>query len=147
MVTVPSLISGVIYETQVQLAPALSRSAENSNFTRCFDQGNQASVGVFGWMSWCKGPKGEFTPNHPFNSIFWSVNRQATNMCPKMGQLGHSIDDTHPLNSAFQLLSSGQRLRVSGSKTNRYWNSFVPAAIIHVNKMLRIIVVAFSCTF
>ena len=37
--------------------------------------------------------------------------------------------NTHPLNSAFQLLPSRQRLKVPKSRTNRYRNSFVPAAI------------------
>ena len=46
-------------------------------------------------------------------------------------------DSTHPLNSALQLLPSRERLKVPKSRTNRYRNSFVPAAIIYTNKLLQ----------
>ena len=46
-------------------------------------------------------------------------------------------ENTHPLNSVFQLLPSRQRLKVPQSRTNLYRNSFVPAAIIYMNKLLQ----------
>ena len=42
-------------------------------------------------------------------------------------------DDSHPLHSEFKLLPSGQRLLVPKSKTKRYKNSFIPAAIAQIN--------------
>ena len=45
-----------------------------------------------------------------------------------------SNDDSHPLASEFQLMPSGRRFRVPRSKTRRYGNSFVPAAVSLLNK-------------
>lgn len=43
-------------------------------------------------------------------------------------------DTAHPLHSEFQLLPSGRRFLVLSCKTKRYKNSFIPAAIRHLNK-------------
>ncbi len=44
-------------------------------------------------------------------------------------------DDSHPLHCEFQLLPSRRRYLVTKCKTKRYRNSFVPAAIIKLNKL------------
>ena len=41
--------------------------------------------------------------------------------------------DSHPLHSEFKLLPSGRRLLVPRSRTKRYKNSFIPAAIAQIN--------------
>ena len=52
-----------------------------------FDQGVKASEGVFGWLSWCRGPKGEFTANHLFidneavSNIVYGYNIEASLVC------------------------------------------------------------------
>ncbi len=54
----------------------------------------------------------------------------------QLQQLATSIsnDASHPLVSEFQLLPSGRRFIVPRSKTTRYRNSFVPAAVSLLNK-------------
>lgn len=44
-------------------------------------------------------------------------------------------DDSHPLHCHFRLLPSGRRFVVPRCKTQRYRNSFVPAAVIELNRL------------
>ncbi len=53
----------------------------------------------------------------------------------KKGQLVLS-DVIHPLCDEFQLLPSGRRFKLPLCKSNRYRNSFVPAAIVFLNNLL-----------
>lgn len=46
-------------------------------------------------------------------------------------------DDIHPLNFEFQLLPSRQRYLVPKCKTKLYMNSFIPVAIIELNKCIQ----------
>ena len=43
-------------------------------------------------------------------------------------------DPSHPLNSSYQLLPSGKRLRSMNCRTSRYCKSFVPDSIRALNK-------------
>lgn len=53
-----------------------------------------------------------------------------------MGKMAIAIfkDNTHPLHSAFELLPSGRRLKIPLARKNVYKRSFLPLAVIILNR-------------